>query len=182
MRNIPRIGIVAASLIILGAGCTARPAPLADLPASPPEPTVEATVPDSGSDTPVEAATATAASPEPAVVPKPVSLEPYYVAYTADGASKALAQGRATVLYFWAAWCPICRAEEPKLKGWIEDSNLPVAGFRVNYDVESELKAKYKIPYQHTTVFLDAKGEEVERFSGPVDEATFTAALEKATE
>jgi thioredoxin 1 len=114
--------------------------------------------------------------------PKPVSLEPYYVAYTADGASKALAQGRATVLYFWAAWCPICRADEPKIKARIEGSDLPVAGFRVNYDVESDLKAKYKIPYQHTAVFLDKAGVEVERLSGPVDDATFLAALKKATE
>ena len=52
-----------------------------------------------------------------------------------------------------AGWCPICRADEPLIKSRIENSGLPIAGFRVNYDTEAELKAKYKIPYQHTTVF-----------------------------
>ncbi|WKZ28655.1 MAG: thioredoxin family protein [Patescibacteria group bacterium] len=107
---------------------------------------------------------------------------PYYIAYTETAAASALQKSRAVVYYFWASWCPICRAEEPKIKTWIENSNLPVAGFRVNYDTEAALKAKYKIPYQHTTVFLNAKGEEVERFNGPVEEATFMAALKKATQ
>lgn len=175
--------LAASAIVLIGAGCL-RPAPVADLPTAPPESAAEAPTPEPPTPAPVAQSDDLSVGAEAGATsaPKPVSLEPYYVAYTADGASKALAQGRATVLYFWAAWCPICRAEEPKLKGWIEDSNLPVAGFRVNYDVESELKARYKIPYQHTTVFLNAEGEEVERFSGPVDEATFVAALKKATE
>lgn len=108
--------------------------------------------------------------------------KPYYIAYTKDVAEAALAEGRPVVYYFWAAWCPICRAEEPSIKSWIETSEHPVAGFRVNYDTESSLKAQYKIPYQHTTVFLNAAGEEVERFSGPVSESEFREALAKASE
>jgi len=106
--------------------------------------------------------------------------KPYYIAYTKDIAEQAMAEGRPVVYYFWAAWCPICRAEEPSIKKWIETSEHPIAGFRVNYDTESALKAQYKVPYQHTTVFLNAKGGEVERFSGPMSEADFRAAFAKA--
>jgi thiol-disulfide isomerase/thioredoxin len=108
--------------------------------------------------------------------------KPYYATYSAAQSAQAQEEGRAIVYYFWASWCPICQAEEPKVKSWIEQSNLPVAGFRVNYDTEAMLKKKYKIPYQHTTVFLNGKGEEVERFNGPVEEAVFQAALVKATQ
>lgn len=105
---------------------------------------------------------------------------PYYVAYSADAVAKAVAERRPVVLYFWASWCPICRADEPLIKARIESSGLPISGFRVNFDVEKELKAKYGVPYQHTTVILFPDGTEAERFTGPVDDATFVAALEGA--
>lgn len=108
------------------------------------------------------------------------ALSPYYVAYSADGLAKARAERRPVALYFWASWCPICRADEPIIKQRVESSGLPIAGFRVNFDTEKELKAKYAVPYQHTTVFLLPDGAESERFTGPVDEATFVAALKKA--
>lgn len=193
MKNALKIALGAAAFLLVGQGC-APAAPALDLPTQPP-----GAMMDKGAEQ--KSATATMMEKEQqgeaaksatgsmmqkegedvSAANKP-GLKPYYVAYTAAQAEAALKEGRATVLYFWASWCPICRAEEPKLKGWIEDSGLPVAGFRVNYDTEKELKAKYGVTYQHTTVFLNARGEEVERFNGPVDEATFLAALKKSAE
>lgn len=153
----PRFFAAAAAFVLVGAGCqTAPPASVGDLPSAPPE----SAVMTDGSAT---------------------SRKPYYVAYSPEVASSALAEGRPVVYYFWASWCPICRAEEPKVKGWIETSKHPIAGFRVDYDTESALKAEYRIPYQHTVVFLNAKGEEVERFNGPVEESEFRAALAKTS-
>lgn len=114
-------------------------------------------------------------------VPSVRALPPYYVAYSSDAAAKASAERRPIVLYFWASWCPICRADEPIIKERIEASGMPIAGFRVNFDTEKELKAKYGVPYQHTTVILFPDGTESERFTGPVDEATFVAALAAAS-
>ncbi|MBI4457978.1 thioredoxin family protein, partial [Candidatus Uhrbacteria bacterium] len=84
------------------------------------------------------------------------------------------------LLYFWASWCPICRAEEPGIRAAVEAMDVPVAGFRVNFDVESALKKQFKIPYQHTTVILDTRGQESSRFSGPVDGDTLRAAIRAA--
>ncbi len=105
---------------------------------------------------------------------------PFYISYTTGEYQKALAEKRPIVLYFWASWCPICRADEPLIKARIEGSGLPIAGFRVDFDVQDDLKRQFLIPYQHTTVMLGTDGAESTRFTGPVDEATFLAALRKA--
>lgn len=212
--------ILAAGLILLGAGCNLTPTATLDLPTTPPDAMMEKTDDammeddsmmektdiddDSLGDTGTErldtdddddgilttddamekdgdAMMSDDAMEDDAMMDNSSSKKPYYIAYTSEVAEAAMAEGRPVVYYFWAAWCPICKAEEPTIKGWIETSEHPVAGFRVNYDTESALKAKYKVPYQHTTVFLNAKGVEVERFNGAVTEDEFRAALAKAS-
>lgn len=184
MKNIYTISFTAAILLLIGAGC-APTAPISDLPTEPP------VMMEQGQDQAMMPKEDEAAMEKESgeMMPAPneaegmkADLKPYYISYTEAQAGAARTEGRAVVYYFWASWCPICQAEEPKIKSWIENSGLPVAGFRVNYDTETALKAKYKIPYQHTTVFLNTEGEEVERFNGPVDEATFLAALKKAAQ
>jgi len=183
----------ASAFILVGAGCTfTQTAEVGDLPTVPPDEAMmqeDATEKDDGTMMDAEAGVGASMEAETEGEAAEESGEsnvngqtskvaqPYYIAYTADVAADAQAEGRPVVYYFWAAWCPICKAEEPTLKAWIESSEHPIAGFRVNYDTESALKAKFKVPYQHTTIFLNANGEEVERFSGPVTEAQFRAAL-----
>jgi thiol-disulfide isomerase/thioredoxin len=202
MKKTYALALAAVSLILVGQGC-APIAPPAELPTAPPTADVmekkdDAMIPkddammekEEGGMEPKgdammekEGGGGAMMTEDEAEIAKDLTapaVNPYYIAYSAKAAQDAAADGYATVLYFYAPWCPICRAEEPKLKGWIETSNLPIAGFRVDYDSEKDLKSKYGIPYQHTTVFLNAKGEEVERFSGPVAEAEFRAALAKA--
>ena len=65
------------------------------------------------------------------------------------------------VLYFYASWCPICRAEFPKMQeAFLGVMNKNVVGFRVNYkdsDTDSDeidLARKFGITYQHTKVIL----------------------------
>lgn len=199
---------IAAAFILIGAGCTlTQTAEVGDLPTTPPQDAMmegDTIMPEPDDEVMVEAEggammdggaenDGSEAMMDDGAMEKDDSeamegdssamsdTKPYYIAYTADVAAAAQAEGRPVVYYFWAAWCPICKAEEPKIKSWIETSEHPVAGFRVNYDIESALKAKFKVPYQHTTVFLNAEGVEVERFSGPVTEAEFRAALALAS-
>jgi thiol-disulfide isomerase/thioredoxin len=189
MRTTTTFVFVAASLLLVGQGC--RPAaPPIELPSAPPEGQPQA----AGYKPQEEPATDAGPSPSESAPEEPAEknggtmqdtqtnplYKPYYIAYSAEAAAQARAEGRPIVYYFWAAWCPICRADEPIIKARIENSGLPIAGFRVNFDTQSDLKAKYRIPYQHTTVFLNAKGEEVARLNGPVGDAEFNAGLARA--
>lgn len=189
MKNAYKLGLAAASIILIGQGC-APLAPAADTTA----PSAEVMEKkddammekkDEGAMEPKDDATMEDNDSAAGVIidgegTMMQDIGPSYTLYDSVRATEAMKAGQAVVLYFYAAWCPICRAEDPKIKSWIEGSGLGISGFRVNYDKESALKAKYKIPYQHTTVFLNAKGEEAERFSGPVTESEFRAALAKA--
>lgn len=74
---------------------------------------------------------------------------------------KAVAAKKLVVLYFYANWCPICRAEIPKLyEAFGELTSADVVGFRVNFndsdtdDTEKKLAQEHLVVYQHTKVFL----------------------------
>lgn len=74
---------------------------------------------------------------------------------------KALGSGKLVVLYFYADWCPICKAEVPKLYAAFNDIDSEmVIGFRVNFNDgstdndERSLAQQFGVAYQHTKVFL----------------------------
>jgi len=71
-----------------------------------------------------------------------------------------------TILYFYAPWCPTCRAFDNELK--TENDQIPenVVIIQVDYDSEKELKKKYNISTQHTLVQLDQNGEEITKWVG----------------
>ncbi len=170
--DMKRLLILLTGLMLVGAGCA--PTKTVELPTAPPEETASVTAPTAP---PAPAAEA------PSTAPKKKS---YYVAFTKAQYEKAKAEGRPILLYFYASWCPICRDEEPRVKADVEASDVPIAGFRVHFnDPETDADATvlaqaFKIVYQHTSVFLDTKGNEVDRITGPVDSSTRNEAIHKA--
>lgn len=79
---------------------------------------------------------------------------------TADYAA-AKNSGKLVVLYFYADWCPECRAEFPQMQAAFNQLNNPnVIAFRVNYndnqtdDAEVALAREHGVAYQHTKVFV----------------------------
>ncbi len=73
----------------------------------------------------------------------------------------AIKSDKLVVLYFYANWCAICRAEFPVMqKTFNELTSDKVIGFRVNYndsDTDSNEKAlasQFGVAYQHTKVFV----------------------------
>lgn len=80
---------------------------------------------------------------------------------------KALNEKAIVVLYFYANWCPTCRAEFPKIQSAFEKLQNPdVIGFRVNFNdnetdsFEKGLAREFGVAYQHTKVILQ-NGERV---------------------
>jgi thiol-disulfide isomerase/thioredoxin len=74
---------------------------------------------------------------------------------------KALSSDKLVILYFYANWCPICRAEFPKMQDAFNSTTRDdVIGFRVNYNDnetdanETALAREFGIAYQHTKIFI----------------------------
>ena len=73
----------------------------------------------------------------------------------------ALSSGKNIVLYYYASWCPTCRAEFPKMQAAFNElTRNDVVGFRINYndsntdDYEKKLSQEHGVLYQHTKIFI----------------------------
>ncbi|MEK7150634.1 MAG: thioredoxin family protein [Patescibacteria group bacterium] len=73
----------------------------------------------------------------------------------------ALKSNKLVVLYFYANWCPLCRAEFPLMQEAFNQLDIDsVIGFRVSYkdnetDKDEEgLARQFGVAYQHTKVFI----------------------------
>lgn len=79
--------------------------------------------------------------------------------------ARMLAEKGPVVLFFYATWCPTCNAamkDIDKDPGRLGDVTVVI----VNYDKERDLKAKYKITYQHTFVQIDNQGNPLAVWNG----------------
>lgn len=90
-----------------------------------------------------------------------------YMAYS-DG---VLMNGTPKILFFHAAWCPICRAADEQLTGWYGARRPTIDTYKVDYDTQTELKAKYGVTYQHTFVLVDGEGNMIQKVQGPSETA-----------
>lgn len=75
-----------------------------------------------------------------------------------------------TVVFFFASWCPNCRATVAELNArWAEvDPTLTLV--IADYDKETALKSKFGVTYQDTFVLLDSSGGAVKSWNaGGVD-------------
>ena len=75
-----------------------------------------------------------------------------------------------TVVFFFASWCPNCRATVTELNARWADVNPDITLVIADYDKETALKGKFGVTYQDTFVLLDEKGAAVKSWnSGGVD-------------
>ncbi len=76
------------------------------------------------------------------------------------------------ILFFYANWCPTCKAAEQDIQANMHQLPTDVVVIRVNYndtdtdDSEKELARNYAITYQHTFVYIDAQNNAIKTWNG----------------
>lgn len=83
--------------------------------------------------------------------------------------SDAIGNGKPSVLFFHASWCPVCKADDQLLSGWYAGAGYPLTVYKVDYDTQADLKKRYGVTYQHTYVLIDGEGKAVKTVQSPSD-------------
>lgn len=78
----------------------------------------------------------------------------------------ASAQTGDVVLFFRASWCPTCRALDADIRANRDAIPSGLTILDVDYDTSTALKQKYAVTYQHTLVQVDARGNQIAKWSG----------------
>lgn len=105
---------------------------------------------------------------KPTPVPEAI-VQPVDGSYGAYSPS-VLANGQKKVLFFHAAWCPVCKHADQQLTAWYSTHPFPISTYIVDYDTETALKQRYGVTYQHTYVLADGQGNALTVIQGPTDE------------
>ncbi len=65
-------------------------------------------------------------------------------------------------LYFYAEWCPECRALEADIKANLSEIPTGVVILKIEYDDYQDLRQRYQVLRQTTVVSVDAQGEKIQ--------------------
>lgn len=89
-----------------------------------------------------------------------------YKDYSTEIVAEEQRTGNKVVLFFYAPWCPYCRAADAVFKAKPQDIPSGVTVLKTDYDSNTDLKRKYGVTYQHTFVQIDAQGDMVSKWNG----------------
>ncbi|MDD5614755.1 MAG: thioredoxin family protein [Candidatus Methanoperedens sp.] len=92
------------------------------------------------------------------------------------GFEQASLENKPIAVYFWAIWCQYCAKFQsdtlgnPQVKKILQDDYVLVA---MDLDIDRDVSGKYGVSYPPYVLFLDSKGNVIERVAGAVDAGTF---------
>lgn len=94
-----------------------------------------------------------------------------FKSFTPEAFKAALAEGKTALLFFHAPWCPVCKAQEPKVKAHLNGAHKNVVAFKVDYDSNMALRKELKVDKQSTLILYQGM-KEVARLSYKSDDAS----------
>ena len=183
--------LLAAVAALALAACA--PSPEGDAPATP---ATSSATDASGAPDPTPATPDQSATPDPVAVPDRLN----FTATTLDGQAfdGASLFGHPTIIWFWAPWCPVCKAEAPaildaldELPDGVQAIGIPgqsdvaaMQAFVNDYglgamtqvvDADGSLWSNFSVSYQPATVLIAADGT-ITTIPGSGSKADFLAA------
>lgn len=91
-------------------------------------------------------------------------------------------ENKPIAVYFWAIWCQYCARFQsdtlgnPQVKKILEEDYVLVA---MDLDVDRDVSGRYGVGYPPYVLFLDGKGDVLERIPGAVDADYFLPIVTK---
>jgi thioredoxin 1 len=79
--------------------------------------------------------------------------------FTKEAFNAAAAEGKTTLVFFHAPWCPVCKAQEPKVLSHLNTDAKQVIAFKVDYDTNKALRQEMNVTKQSTLILYQGSKE-----------------------
>ncbi len=103
-----------------------------------------------------------------------------FAPFTKAAFKAAADSGKTTLVFFHAPWCPVCKAQEPKVLAHLNGDAKDVVAFKVDYDTNMDLRKEMNVEKQ-STLILYKGSKEVARLSYKSDDASIDELFKHAT-
>jgi len=94
-----------------------------------------------------------------------------FAPFSREAFKAAADSGKTTLVFFHAPWCPMCRAQEPKVLAHLNGDAKDVVALKIDYDSNMELRKEMTVEKQ-STLILYSGAKEIARLVYKSDDAS----------